>query len=62
MLVTDDDIVIDVSELQYWNANEPMLVTDDGIVIEVSELQPLNACESMRAPSVITTVFSDVGT
>ena len=58
MLVTDDGISIDVSELQDQNAPEPMLVTDDGIVIDVSKLQFENAYEPI--PTVLARRVTEV--
>jgi len=42
MLVTDEGIMMEVSEVQWENALYPMVVTDEGIEIEVSEVQDWN--------------------
>ena len=49
MLVTVAGISIDVSELQYSNAYEPMLVSwlPSAKVTDVSELHSQNACQPM---------------
>ena len=43
MLVTELGMVIDVSLLQYENAEPPIVVTEFGIEIDVSLLQLSNA-------------------
>ncbi len=40
ILLTDEGIVIEESELQYANADFPISVIEDGIEMEVRELQP----------------------
>ena len=43
MLVTPSGIVIEVNEVQFWNAYSSMLVTPSGIVIVVNLEQSANA-------------------
>ena len=62
MLVTLSGIVILVKPVQPEKAEYPMLVTPLPMVTLVRPVQPENARAPMLAPSVITTVFKDVGT
>ena len=43
MLVTDDGIVTETSELQDWKTPISMVVIDDGIVTDIRELQDWKA-------------------